>query len=265
MKHSFRKLPLLALGLSVAAATIAVPAQARNGAAYFGAGFGYTDPEAPIVHSFGSKDKIKEKDGWEGEVYVGEDWGAIRTEAEVAYAHFRPRTFVHLSPAPGFTVPLRGHNNVTTTMLNALYDIGGEDGGIALALGAGAGRAWLSTRDSTPVPGVALSDSDSAWAYQLVAQARLPLSRSVEIGLKYKYLNTKSFHLHDAAGDPHWVQLATSTALASLIVNFGGEAPPPPPPPPPQTKTCPDGSSVDINADCPVPPPPPVQPTGERG
>jgi hypothetical protein len=58
MRDSFSKLRILALGVTVAAAAIAVPAQARNGAAYFGAGVGYTDPEAGIVHSFGSKDKI---------------------------------------------------------------------------------------------------------------------------------------------------------------------------------------------------------------
>lgn len=234
MKQSFSKLRMLALGATVAAAAIAMPAQARDDTAYVGISAGYVDPEAHIIHSLGSGDRVKEDDGWEIEAFGGYDWGAIRTEGEIAYKHFNPRSLHHFTPAPAVTIPLDGSNHVTTVMANALYDIGGQDGGIALAVGVGAGRAWYSEKIAGPAAsGVFLDDSDSAWAYQLVAQARLPITHSVELALKYKYLNTQSFHLHDAAGDPHWTQLATHSALASLIFNFGAAPPPPPPPPPP--------------------------------
>ena len=91
MRNSFSKLQV-ALAVTVAAAAFAAPAQARDGSLYAGVGVGYTDPEAPVINSVGERDVLKVKDGWEGEAFVGYDFGAIRTEFELAYASFKQRS-----------------------------------------------------------------------------------------------------------------------------------------------------------------------------
>src|SRR6185312_4689465 len=209
--------------------TLATPAFARDGEGYFGAEVGYVDPEAHKFYGPGDgPTRVKDSDGAQVGAFVGYDWGKIRTEAEVAYSQFHAKRATDLQS--GASESLGGKDALTTAMVNALFDVGGQDCGIALALGAGAGRAFYHTR-LDDASGSLMRDSDSAWAYQLIGQARLRVSNSGEIALTYKYLNTNSFHLHDLTGVPHWTELKTSTALISLISNFGGAAPPPPPPP----------------------------------
>src|SRR3990167_3094968 len=138
-KHSMQR---LMLGLvATTAVVVASPALARDGYGYFGADIGYADPES---HSAKSDNiTIHEEDGFELGAFLGYDWGALRTEAEVAYMQFDPDfaegPFVGPNP-----VDLAGENKLTTAMVNALFDIGGNDG-IGLSLGAGVGRAFLDS------------------------------------------------------------------------------------------------------------------------
>jgi hypothetical protein len=162
-------------------------------------------------------------------------------------------------------------------MVNALADFGAVDG-LGFYAGAGLGRAW----------GKALNDSDSAWAWQLIAGVRTALSPNIDAGLKYRYFRTRELNFQGGPlqyGGPSRVASFTPSLngpfkshslLASLVFNFGAPpapepviAPPPPPPPPaPATQTCPDGSVILATDVCPAPPPPPPPappPAGERG
>ncbi len=121
-----------------------------------------------------------------------------------------------------------------------------------------------------------IDDSDSAFAWQLMAGARLPLSDAVDIGVKYKYFNLDNLSIRNIDENRIDTGLSSHSVLASLVFNFGGRQetveevvaqpapPPPPPPPPPATMTCPDGTVVGMSDACPAPPPPPM-PEPERG
>ena len=164
-------------------------------------------------------------------------------------------------------------------MLNGLVDFG-PDNGINGYVGAGVGRAKVKQ----------FGDSDSAWAYQLIAGVRAPISDMIDVGLKYRYFRTGKLNFSDeldfvgvAPGSGGTVffdndtRYSSHSLLASLILNFGGAsapapmepAPMAPPPPPPATQTCPDGSVILATSSCPLPPPPPPPPApverGERG
>jgi OmpA-OmpF porin, OOP family len=127
-----------------------------------------------------------------------------------------------------------------------------------------------------------LDDSDSAWAHQLIAGVRVPVSSNIDAGLKYRYFRTNRLNFRDNVNFTDAGVLLGSDSrfsshslLASLIFNFGAPAAapiipaaaPPPPPPPPATRTCPDGRVVLATEMCPAPPPPPPPPPPmpERG
>src|SRR5690606_2537628 len=102
---------------------------------------------------------------------------------------------------------LGGESRLTTAMANALFDIGGNEG-VGFSVGVGAGRAWLDSFLTTSPTQAFVDDSDSAWAYQAIAQARLPITEGAELGLKYKYLNTNQFDMVDSIGRSYETELA---------------------------------------------------------
>src|SRR5437763_1569887 len=59
--------------------------------------------------------------------------------------------------------------------------------GIGGYAGAGFGRARVKE----------LGDSDSAWAWQLLAGVYMPVSDNVDIGLKYRYFHTGRLNFND--------------------------------------------------------------------
>ena len=280
MKCHFSSLRRAALGLGVAACAIAIPASARDHQGYVGIEAGMVIPQDLHFDVSSVKDgiTINHKNSWTVDGVAGYDWGLIRTEVELAHSQTKPKSIevaaigVPNPAGPGLVsgtfADAHGKLNITTAMANALLDFGGN-GNVGIYAGVGAGRAWV--KDHYAIAASApryLDDSDSAWAWQAIAGVRFPISDSLELGLKYKYLNTHQLREVDELGRTERFGLRTHSFLASVLFNFGGAAappPPPPPPPPPQTKTCPDGSTVDINAECPVPPPPVVAPQGERG
>ena len=204
----------IALGMAVAATALAAPALARDGQAYFGADIGYADPEDHKVINGGFDDgsEIQEDDGAALGAFIGYDWGAIRTEAELTYYKYFPDSVTAgvLGMPIYDTVPpyqrgdyeAIGNSKIVTAMANALFDIGGNEG-VGLSLGVGAGRAYLDQFTRTAPWQTLLNDSDSAWAYQGVAQIRFPLADGADVGLKYKYLNTNDFNMVDTAGHSH--------------------------------------------------------------
>ena len=334
-----RKTLLATAGLAVA--LTAAPAIARDGAGYAGIEGGillpkdqdadvfvdYTTtqtpatpvgPAGPTDTTFNNAFGVDYKNGYDIDAIAGYDFGMFRVEGELGYKRAKLDKFevdsgfvtslnTALNLPSGAGDPgtpgdpalvasdfdLNGHISVLSAMVNALVDFGNEDG-VSFYAGGGFGRARAKT----------LGESDSAWAYQLIAGLRYAISPSIDLGLKYRYFRTGRLDFSDDSGvgingNPNTVTVATDAGpvdivqttnataftdfeqkfrshslLASLIFNFGARAealPPPPPPPPPApvveapaTQTCPDGSVILATSSCPLPPPPPPPPV-ERG
>ena len=287
-----------------AAATIAGPATARDGAGYVGleggilfpqhsridaTGILTVPPAAPTTIALPGALDARYKKGVDIDAIAGFDLGLVRLEGEVGYKRTRPKSLTGSADYLDLTGQTNADLNngtifdrvsVLSGMINALVDFSVAPG-VGLYAGAGAGRARVKIGDT----------HDNAWAYQLIAGARTAISPNVDLGLKYRYFRTARLNFSGGNfADPLSgttvdvganSRFRSHSLLASLIFNFGGheaapppppppvvEAAPPPPPPPPATQTCADGSVIDATASCPLPPPPPPPPPpakGERG
>jgi outer membrane protein OmpA-like peptidoglycan-associated protein len=231
--------------MAVAASAIAAPAMARDGQGYFGADIGVVvDNEVDVAIS-GVEDaaNIEHEMGWDLGAFLGYDFGFIRTEAEISYKENDPETLTTVAPGvPQFTRvpvtgtfdPVAGELQIVTAMANAMVDIGGNDN-IGFSAGVGVGHAWVDANYSTGISASSvgwLDDSDHDWAWQAIAAVRIPVTEQAELGLKYRYLNTKQMELVDQIGRSNAFEIASHSAMVTFIANFGGaEAPPPPPPP----------------------------------
>ena len=288
--------------LAAAGIAIAAPAAARDGSGYIGADGGilfpknhhvngsvdFTDPTVPDIADQRVA-TIKFNKGYDVDLNAGYDFGMFRVEGELGYKRaknkslrFDPAFLTAVGAGSGGTVTdatfdLRGHSSVLSGMVNGLLDLGG-DSGFGASVGGGFGRARVKS----------LGDSDSAWAWQLIAAVRTAVSNNIDVGLKYRYFRTGHLDFNDSetfVGGPNGSggvidldagnHFSSHSLLASLTYNFGSAAapapvaPPPPPPPPvappPATQTCPDGSVILATSACPAPPPPPPPPPVERG
>jgi len=275
-------------------------------------------PAGPADTEFDDVFGLDYKTGLDVDAIVGYDFGMFRVEGELGWKRASINDFEidnsdiaalnaalnrpSAAPDPGAPglaaltandFDVDGRVRVLSGMINALLDFGGDEG-FGGYVGGGFGRASVKM----------FGDSDSAWAWQLIAGVRTAISPNIDIGLKYRYFQTGNVNIgEDAAfafaGNPNrltvgpapgvLVDQTTSAVLdtdfenkfrshsllASLIFNFAAAEPPPPPPPPPApaappppaTITCPDGSVILATSTCPPPPPPPPPPVerGERG
>ncbi len=101
-------------------------------------------------------------------------------------------------------------------MANALFDIGGNDG-IGFSAGVGVGHAWAGRPvQRVATPGAWMVDEDHDWAWQAIAAVRIPVTEDAEIGLKYRYLNTKQFEMVDTFGRSNSFEIASHSAHGDL-------------------------------------------------
>jgi opacity protein-like surface antigen len=273
---------------AVAAAAIATPAVARDGAPYLGIEGGLLlaeDMDNNVTLSDGSRFRdaftIDFKHGYDVDALAGYDFGRFRVEGELGYKRLRTDKVSvdgafggQLGLATGDEFDISSKGSVISLMANGLVDFGDDNGWSGYA-GGGVGRARVKLA----------GDRDSAFAWQAIAGVRKAISDNIDVGLKYRYFNTRKLSFSDDFDDGVSVvgirssgKLRTHSLLASLIFNFGAPpapvvvAPPvveTPPPPPPATQTCYDGSVILATDVCPQPPvetpPPPPEPTPERG
>ena len=276
---------------------VASPAMARDGAGYIGIEGGLMKAQHSDWDRLSSGGTyvdfldVKHKLGYDIDAIAGYDFGMFRLEAEIARKHAKDKNYTIDPNAPG---PFPGgvgrgglyngfgRANATSLMVNALIDLGADDG-VSFYAGGGVGYARVSqTVQSLGTQKYHLRDNDLAW--QGIVGVRTAISPNIDAGLKYRYFSAGTLK-----GDLYGAGLPTYTGarsffhshslLASLIFNFAPPAPPPPPPvveaapppppPPPATQTCPDGSVILATDACPAPPPPPPPPPppakGERG
>ena len=285
---------------AAATAAIASPAAARDGSFYAGieggvlvprdndrsSDFDRRFPGGEWVDFLGVDHDI----GFDVDMIVGYDFGLFRLEGELGYKRASHNEYEIDENAPGpfpgggdepvvpgAEIDADGRSSVTSGMINALIDIGDEDG-FSFYAGGGLGVARVSqTIDKLGTHKLHHKDWDHL-AWQIIAGVRTAISSNLDAGLKYRYFaaGTTKSDLYDAGYDAR-SSFQSHSLLASLVYNFGVREPapppppppayvPPPPPPPPATQTCPDGSVILATDACPPPPPPPPPPPEpERG
>ena len=234
---------------AVAAAAIASPAVARDGAGYVGLEGGimfpqdwdlegefiFTDPELTDFPE-GDVADLEFKRGLDLDVIGGYDFGMVRGELELGYKRaklddieFDDDFLDAIGADTDDDFDVNGKVSVLSLMGNALL-VFGDVAGFGAYVGGGFGRARVK----------ALGDKDSAWAMQLIAGVRTALSENIDAGLKYRYFRTGRLNFVEDFADADGEGFVGSSErfkshslLLSLIYNFAPPAPPPPPPPPP--------------------------------
>jgi outer membrane protein OmpA-like peptidoglycan-associated protein/opacity protein-like surface antigen len=253
----------LVIGMAMASTALTAPAMAREGQWYIqgDAGVMIVEDADFDINGVANNAKVDFDTGYDVGGLVGYDFGSFRLEAETSYR--RAGIDGATAGSQGLAVdrvggvtrrvtgsfPGEGRVNVLSFMLNGLLDFGKDDGMQAFA-GGGVGIARVSldgTLDRQNPAGTGfINDSDTGFAWQAIAGVRAPISKSWDIGLKYRFFNAPNVNLVDPIGRAIDTDLTSHSLLGTITYNFGGKeaAPPPPPPPPP----------------APPPPPPPAPP-----
>ncbi|RZV32970.1 MAG: OmpA family protein [Sphingomonadaceae bacterium] len=247
----------LVIGMAMASTALASPALARDDAWYVEVDGGVMIVEDIDLNINGNTDDltIATDEGFDFGGVVGYDFGPVRLEAEASYREAAiDEVAVGNAGFPAATAsarsgiyPARGDASALSFMVNALADFGPDDG-LQGFFGGGLGvaRTDINARiQERGEPG--LDDSDSGFAWQILAGVRAPLSDRWDIGLKYRLFNVDSVELIDGAGRTVDDNFRSHSLLGTLTYNFGEPPAPPPvvaPPPPPR----------------PAPPPPVVAP-----
>lgn len=244
------KKTMVALVLSTS--VIAAPAMARDNSGYIGIEGGVVFGDNFNADADGIEDGVSydTATGFDVGGVLGYDFGSFRLEGDYSFrrqnvdavgldAAIAPADFGYGAAANA----VDGRVDTIAVLLNGLIDFG-SDGGIQPYIGAGIGWTKVALDVTTPA---LVDSSDNALAWQAVAGVRIPLSNSVDLGVKYRFFNASGLEFVDNLGNTMDADISTHSVLGTLTFNFGGrEAAPPPPPPPP--------------APPPPPPPPPPAP-----
>merc|ERR1712173_202847 len=77
-----------------------------------------------------------------------------------------------------------------------------------------------------------IDDSDTDFAWQILAGIRAPLTENIDVGLKYRLFTAENVLLTDALGRSFQEDVRSHSLMGTLTYNFGAPevvAPPPPP------------------------------------
>ncbi|HYJ30486.1 MAG TPA: OmpA family protein [Allosphingosinicella sp.] len=269
----------LAIVVALSSTVLATPALARDGAWYIGGDFGAMIVEDVSFDVGTAEDAIivDHEYGFDGAGFVGYDLGAFRLEAEVAYKRARIDELESTLRLPGQAGPgstsaqqfLNAGGGSTTAlsfMINGLLDFGDDDG-ISGFLGGGVGMARVNFNNQRAFAnqGAFIEDSDSRFAWQLLAGVRQAISDNMDVTVRYRFFNVSDLEMVGFGGRDFSSRLRTHSLLGGITLNFGApDVDIPPPPPPPETRDCPDGTTIPMAAACPMPPPPPLPPPSPR-
>jgi outer membrane protein OmpA-like peptidoglycan-associated protein len=258
----------LVIGMAMASTAIASPALARDGAWYVELDGGPMIVEDIDFDLPGAPNAVSadHTNGYDFGGLVGYDFGMFRLEAEASYRNADvDQLKIGAAGIPGRnaatirtndTRNANGDSSVLSFMVNALADFGPDDG-LQGFVGGGVGVArtkFDNVSINTNGPGF-LDDSDSGFAWQLLAGVRAPLTDNIDVGLKYRFFNTAKLDVVDSLGRDAEAKWKSHSILGTFAFNFGG-APAP-------MQTCWDGTSIPMDATCPAqpaPPPPPPPP-----
>ncbi len=263
----------LAMAMALASTALATPALARDDSWYIGAEIGpnlvqnslfdLRRPGTTTIVDNGLRQRYNI--GFDVGGVVGYDFGLLRTEFEVAYKQNSVDRIIVEQSVPavnlgsGVGIPAiinftnaSGNARALSFMANALFDFGGKDRDVGAYIGAGAGIARVQYSNNRFVgTGAAwLNDSDTNFAYQLLAGIYKPVSDHIDLGIKYRFFNVSNVGTFTTNGVETTSRYRSHSLLATLTYNFftAEPAPPPPPPAPPPAPPAP----------APLPPCPPA-------
>ena len=245
-----------AVALALATTALAGPAFAKDGAFYLGVeggGMIVEDTKFDIRNAAGTSTtkkaiQLNHDYGFDVDGNVGYDFGAFRTEFEVAYKEARVKSVQVLQggvpialangtvgfPAVGKFSPADGSTQVLSFMVNGLLDFGGKDGGIGGFIGGGVGVARVKydqpalAKQGSPF----INDSDTGFAYQALAGIKMPLSKHVDASLKYRFFTEDSVRTFTTNGLQADSRFRSHSLLVGLTYNFFEDPIPVPPPVP---------------------------------
>ena len=235
------------IGLAMASTALATPALARDDSWYVGLEGGAMLVEDVQFDVSGGpeQNRLNFDHGYDFGGFVGYDFGAFRLEAEASYRRADLNTFEAgtsgvltngvVRPAGAYAAT--GSTDSLSFMLNGLLDFGPDDG-LQGYVGGGVGvartgiNAVLTTGSST------IDDSDSGFAWQVLAGVRAPISDNWDVGLRYRLFNATDVNVTDNRGRTLSDDVRSHSILGTLTYNFGEPAAPPPPPPPPPPPFC---------------------------
>jgi OmpA-OmpF porin, OOP family len=181
--------------------------------------------------------KVNTKTGYNVAGEIGYDFGLFRTGFELGYQRAGLSDVINLGNIP--FIGANGVNNVTSGsstalsfMLNGMFDVGGDNGWGA-SVGGGVGIAQIKAKNyATGTLAPFVNDSDTGFAWQLLAGLRKAISENVDLTLDYKYFNEANVQLIAQNGATLNSNFRSHSLLAGFTYNFGGpeaEAPAPAP------------------------------------
>lgn len=259
----------LAISLALASTALATPALARDDAWYVGVEGGVLlvediDYDISGVADAGSVDHHM---GYDFGGTLGYDFGPVRLETEVSYRSANMDAYTSLTTTPGYTGnglttlgsgkfdSVYGSTSALSFMVNGLVDFGSDT--TTGFIGGGVGVARVDTNADVTGYGSFIDDSDTVFAWQILAGLRHAVSDNIDVTLKYRFFNADDVNLVDVTGREFDGRFRSHSIMGGITYNFGAPepvAPPPPPPPPPVVVTPP-----------PPPPPPPPAPVCTPG
>src|SRR5918993_2466473 len=203
----------LAITMALASTMLATPAVARDGAPYAGIEGGVMlvedlnlDYRDEGLFPFGPQEiddavVVDHKMGFDVDAIVGYDFGMVRAEGELGYKRASiDEMELSVIALPGSPPDADGRATALSAMFNVLLDFGDDDGWSGY-VGPGIGFARVKYNADVDELGIGFRDTDSALAWQIVAGVRTALSANMDLGLKYRYFNTRKLKFEDDDGE----------------------------------------------------------------
>ncbi|MGI8706437.1 MAG: outer membrane protein [Sphingomicrobium sp.] len=222
--------------VALLASAASTEAQARDRSAYveLGGGLLWLNDMNYGFEAIGLDDfaTIQHKTGYDFSGAAGYDFGMFRAELELGHKRAAVKQVdingVVVGSPTDLELDASGHTSVTSAMLNLMLDVGRDDG---LSGSIGGGFGWANAHNETRGPMLSsdVEDSQSTMAFQLIAAARYPISRTIDAGIKYRYFQTRGNLDFDgrvkSTGGPFRIsdgRWSSHSLLLTLAINFNG-------------------------------------------
>lgn len=193
----------------MASTALATPALARDNAWYVGIEGGpmlVEDIEFD-VNDGADTSQVDFDAGYDFGGVVGYDFGGFRLEAEASYRRADAESFTAgttgvltngvVRPAGNYRAV--GYMDSLAFMLNGLLDFGADDG-LQGFVGGGVGVARTGVNAILTTGSSTIDDSDSGFAWQVLAGVRAPIWDNWDVGLRYRMFNATDVELTDNRG-----------------------------------------------------------------
>ncbi len=143
--------------------------------------------------------------GYGFQVALGRTLGAFRIEAEVGYTRNEQDHYVAIIPPTG-RIPADVFQEALRGMANVYYDF--SIGDVRPFIGAGLGIARIDVEFVAPrapfpteAPRELINDTDTRFAYQLMAGAALPVNARTALFAQYRWFDAGRFRGLDSRGE----------------------------------------------------------------